>query len=235
MSEDKGFHPTQAVGDDTQPIMRTPKKLPPLEAAQAADEPAPAPPTPKPQTAPVPQALPPAPIVKTRAPGCLWVLAFGALVIAVASLLLNVALISALLDRQAAAQVMLDQAIASLDASSASTIKFDFPVSQTIDFEGDIPFQQDMDFPFKGNVRINTTIRVPVNLGLLGTQVVEVPVDTTVPVDTSVPVHIDQTFHVKTQVPVRMNVPIELSPTQPPFSEWLAKVRELLVLLRSQI
>ncbi len=181
-----------------------------------------------------PQQEPPR--VVTRAPGCLWMLASGALVVAVISLLINLVFVAALLERRAALQTAVDQMIVALDDASGNDVTFNFPISQTVAFEGDVPLRQDLDFPFKADVHINTTIRVPIDLGpLLGQQVVNVPVDTVVPVDTSVPVHIDQTFHVNTQVPVRVDVPVVISPRQPPWRDWLEQVREWLVSLRDQI
>lgn len=234
MTDDKGFRMTNPAIDETQPI-RTPRDIPPPQ------EQAPLPSVAQPAALPLAGAEGPAtpplpsPVVVERAPGCLWAVASAALVVAAVSLLVNLVLGVALLQRRAALLTMMDQAMAALDDPSNEKISFNFPISQTVNFEGDIPFKQDFDFPFKGNVRINTTIRVPVDLGPLGTHVVNVPVDTVVPVDTSVPVHIDQTFHVKMQVPVQMEVPVELSTAQPPLNEWLSKVRDLLALLRSQL
>lgn len=248
MSENKGFRPTFPASDETQPIMRIPKDIPPPEPAplpptQAPAQERPAMSFPEPSQPPAlrtaqqatPPNLPPAPAGKASVPGCMWMLTSGALVVALVSLAINLVLAGALLQRRAFLLTALDQTIASLDNASSASIAFNFPVSQTVNFEGDIPFKQDFDFPFKGDVRINTTIYVPIDLGPLGKQTIAVPVDTTVPVDTSVPVHIDQTFHVKTQVPIQMDVPIELSPKQPPFSDWLNQVREWLLLLRNQI
>jgi len=178
-----------------------------------------------------PQTLPPAPVVVKQTSVWLWVIATCALVVAIVSLTINALLVSELLERQKAFLAMFDQSIASVDDSSGAVLKFNFPVSQTVNFEGDIPFQQDFDFPFKGNVRIQTTIRVQ---GPLGTYI-DVPVDQTVPVDTSVPVHIDQTFHIKTQVPVKMEVPVEVKTGEPPFSDWMRQLKEWLIVVRNLI
>lgn len=237
MTDDKGFRMTNPAIDETQPI-RTPRNVPPPQEMEAPVPPIGQPAATSPagaEEAAIPPPLPPSPVVVGRAPDCLWMLTSAALMVATVSLLLNLALVSALLQRRAAWLTMLEQAIAALDGPSNETISFNFPISQTVNFEGDIPFKQDFDFPFKGNVRINTTIRVPVDLGPLGTYVADVPVDTVVPVDTSVPVHIDRTFHVKMQVPVQMEVPIELSTARPPLSEWLNRVRDLLKRLRSRL
>lgn len=167
--------------------------------------------------------------------GCVWLLASLALGLAILSLLLNVALVAVLLQYRSFFTAAIDQAVVSLDEAARSEIEFDFPISQTIDFEGDVPFEQEFDFPVSTDVRVNTTVQVPIDLGPLGQRVIVVPIDATVPVNASVPVRIEQVFHVKTKVPVRTSVPVRLSPRQPPLRDWLDGVRRWLVLLRDQL
>ncbi|MBN1888201.1 MAG: hypothetical protein JW850_09430 [Thermoflexales bacterium] len=167
--------------------------------------------------------------------GCLWMLAAGALVIALISLALNGVLLAALLQRQAFARAAIDQALAALDEAATSSVTLNFPVSQTIDFEGSIPIQQDFIVPFESTIPINTIVSVPIDLGPLGTSTIDIPVNTSLPVNLQVPVHIDQSFPIKTSVPLRMTVPIRLSPAEPPLRDWLQAVREFLILLRQQI
>jgi hypothetical protein len=167
--------------------------------------------------------------------GCLWLLACGALGLALVSLALNGILLVALLQRQAFARVAIDQALVEIDQMAISGLTFDLPVSQTIDFEGNIPIQQDFVVPFESSVPLNTNISVPLDLGPLGTRIIEIPVNTSVPVDLQVPVHIDQAFPIKASVPLQMTVPIRLSPTEPPLRDWLRGAREFLLLLRTQI
>lgn len=167
--------------------------------------------------------------------GCLWLLACGAMALALVSLTLNGILLAALIQRQALARAAIDQALVALDQTAKSGLTFNFPVSQTIDFEGTIPIQQDFVVPFESTVPINTIISVPIDLGPLGTRVIELPVNASVPVSLQAPVHIDQSFPVKVSVPLRMTVPIQLSPTEPPLRDWLRGAREFLILLRQQI
>ncbi|MHB0875009.1 MAG: hypothetical protein ACYC5O_03070 [Anaerolineae bacterium] len=161
----------------------------------------------------------------------LWVVSTLALLVAVGSLALNAVLIQALTSRRAAVQSLMDDASAGLDRAAASGIAIDFPVKQTIHFEGDIPVQQDFDFPVNTTIAFNTTVRVPVDLGALGTIYVNVPIDTSVPVNTTVPVHVDQTIHVDTDIPIEMVVPIRMSPDEPPLKDLLDEVRGFLTKL----
>lgn len=166
----------------------------------------------------------------------LWLATALVGLLALASLAVNAVLVVRLLMIRNQVSEALTGASRSLDNLAGQTIAFDFPISQTVNLETDVPLRQDVNFPFKGNFPVDTTVSLTVDLGpLLGTQVVNVPINTTVPVDVNVPIHVDQTFHVKTQVPVRMNVPIRLSPNDPPFRDWLALARAWLQGLRKSI
>lgn len=158
----------------------------------------------------------------------LWMLTSASLLIAVFSLVLNAALLSALGSRRAELQRLLDDASAGVEQAAASGISLEFPVKETIHFEGDIPIQQDFDFPVNTTIAVNTTVSVPVDLGALGTISVSVPINTSVPVNTAVPVHVDQTIHVATDIPVEMTVPIRLAPDQPPLSDLIEAARAFL-------
>jgi hypothetical protein len=162
----------------------------------------------------------------------LWVMSIVSLLVAIASLAYNVVLTQQLLGKRDAALSVVDKSMSALNDVSAKGLDFNFPVSQTIDWEGDIPFKQDMQFPIKTTIHFATTVQVPVNLGALGTMSVSVPVDTDVPVDMSVPVHIDQSFHIKLKVPINMNVPVHVAPDQQPIKGMLDQVRSLIEQVR---
>lgn len=185
--------------------------------------------------APPPSSAIPALVRLERSVKVLWLAMVLAGLLALTSLAVNAVLVARLLAIRNQMSEALNSASRSLDNLSGQSIAFDFPISQTINLETDVPLKQDITFPFKGNFPINTTVSASINLGPLGTQVINVPVNTTVPVDVSVPIRVDQTFHVKTQVPVQMKVPIRLSPNDPPFKEWLAQAREWLQGLRKSL
>jgi hypothetical protein len=161
-----------------------------------------------------------------------WVISSVALVVAVASLALNGLLLRELSSRRDAVQSLMSDASAGLDSAAADGLSFEFPVKQTIHFVGDIPVQQDFDFPVDTTIAFNATVRVPVDLGALGTIYVSVPINTSVPVKTTVPVHVDQTIHVDTEIPIEMTVPITLSPDQPPLKDALDQARRFLARLQ---
>jgi hypothetical protein len=162
----------------------------------------------------------------------LWLANVVTFAIAAVSLAINVGLLNILAERGDQLRGLIDQSLITIDELSGQSVDFNFPISQTVDFEGDIPFEQDIVFPVKTNVRISTVVSVPVDLGMLGTIRVNVPIDTTIPVDTEVPVHVSQSVHVKTQVPIEMDVPVHLSADQPPFSDWIRAARAMVQRLR---
>ena len=132
------------------------------------------------------------------------------LVFSLLSLALNAFLIYKLMDVQRKATAGLNEAIAALEDVGKNGFQYDFHFENTIPFSGDIPFKQDIVFPFEGEIPFNTTVRVPIDVGLIKT-VVEVPVDTSVYVNTSVPIHVDETIHVDTEIPVSLTIPIDIA------------------------
>jgi hypothetical protein len=155
------------------------------------------------------------------------------LVISLLSLALNGFLIYKLMDVQRKATAGLNEAIAALEDVGKNGFQYEFHFDNTIPFSGDIPFKQDIVFPFEGEIPFNTTVRVPIDVGLIKTEV-EVPVDTSVYVNTSVPIHVDETIHVDTEIPVSLTIPIDIEPGDPaiqrlvdPIREWLLELMEL--------
>jgi hypothetical protein len=169
---------------------------------------------------------------RSRASCAVWAALGLCLVISVASLLLNVVLIINLLAVRQTVIGGLDQAIAGLENLQLNGFRYEYHLQQTIPFSGDIPFQQDMVFPFKGTVPINTTVKVPIDAGVLGKFNLDVPINTSIPVDIQVPIHVSQTIHVETEIPIDMAVPIEISPDDPAIQKLLDGVREWLVAVR---
>ena len=184
-------------------------------------------------------ALPKAPdtalLRLTRSVQALWAVTLLASLLACASLAVNILLVSRLIGLRNGIADMLTSASRSLDNLSGQGIAFDFPISQTVNFEGDVPVKQDVTLPFKGNLPINTVVGIPLDLGPLGKQTINVPVNTNVPIDVKLPIHIEQTIHIQTAVPVRMMVPIRLAPSDAPLKDWIAQARAWLDNIRKRI
>lgn len=154
------------------------------------------------------------------------------LVISLFSLALNGFLIYNLMNARKMAAEGLDAAIEALDNFGGDGFHYEYRFENDVPFSGNIPFKQDLVFPFKGEVPINTTVKVPINAGALGAFVVEVPIDTSIYVNTSVPIHVDQTIHVSTTLPVSLTIPIDVRPDDPAIRDLLNSIRAWLVQLR---
>jgi hypothetical protein len=169
------------------------------------------------------------------APCLLWVLVVTGLAIGLLSLALNGFLIYKLLSVRQSAVDGLDAAIAGLDNLAGQGFQYEYRLDQTVPFKGDIPFKQEFDFPFEGNFPINTTVEVPISLGIGPPIKIPFKINTTVPIKTSVPVRIDESFHVETEVPLDLTIPISIQPNDPAVRELLSPIREMLVELRESL
>jgi hypothetical protein len=171
----------------------------------------------------------------TRSVQALWAITLLAGLLAFVSLAVNVVLVARLIELRNGIADTLTSASRSLDNLSGQGIAFDFPISQTVNFEGDVPVKQDVTIPFKSNLPINTVVGIPLDLGLLGKQTINVPINTTVPIDIKLPIHIEQTLRIRTAVPIRMTVPIRFAPNDAPLKDWIAQARVWLDNIRKRI
>jgi hypothetical protein len=183
---------------------------------------------------PAPIPLTPAPTAMMEAPrgtsGLLKVVVALSLLLSVMSLALSGYLGYRLWRVQAEAKAGLDEAIAALDSLGQDGFHYDFKFDNTVPFSGDIPFKQDLLFPFKGAIPIDTTVKVPVDMGFLKTEI-EVPIDTTFDLDLEVPISVDETIHVDTEIPLNLEIPIDIEPDDPALQEMIAPVRMWLLRL----
>jgi hypothetical protein len=171
----------------------------------------------------------------TRSVRALWAVTLLASLLACASLAVNIVLVTRLLELRNGIADTLTSVSRSLDNLSGQGIAFDFPISPTVNFEGDVPVKQDVTIPFKSNLPINTVVGIPLDLGPLGKQTINVPVNTNVPIDVKLPIHIEQTIHIRTAVPIRMTVPIRFAPGDAPLKDWIAQARAWLENLRNSL
>lgn len=128
----------------------------------------------------------------------------------------------------------LDAAIQFVDDLDGEGFQYEYRFERTVPVSANIPIQQDVVFPFQGNIPINTRVKVPIDAGILGTFELEIPINTSVYVNTSVPVNVDQTFQVSTTIPVSMTIPIDIRPDDPDIQDLLSRVRRWLVRLRQE-
>lgn len=132
----------------------------------------------------------------------------------------------------AEASTLLDNTLQNLESvcgDDAEPLTFTF--SQTVRFKGEVPLPEGLVFPFKGNIPINTVVRIEVP-GFPGSPTLEVPINTSVPIDTKVPVPGGITIPIDTTVPVRQDIPIDLCGSDSPLAGFLGRTVQDLRSLR---
>jgi hypothetical protein len=154
------------------------------------------------------------------------------LILAVTSLVLNGFLLYSLNNVRQAAIHSLDAALAALSGLESKGLHYDYSFSDTLPIAVEIPVQQEMMIPIQEDLAINTEIRVPIDAGVLGTFVLDVPIDTSVPLDLEVPVQVSQTVQINTSLPLSLTVPIDVKADDPPLQQFIDNLRRWLLELR---
>lgn len=144
------------------------------------------------------------------------------------SLALNAAVIAALLAVRQQTGQSLAQAAGALKAIQASSIDASVPIDQEIPVALDVPVKFKVTVPIKNSIPINTTVSVPIDLPLLGTRVVNVPINMTVPIDMTVDVPIDQSVPIDSHIPVRFNVPVSVKVADTTLGQGLGELQQVL-------
>lgn len=169
-----------------------------------------------------------------------------ALVVAIVSLAANAALIYALLRvgefglnavtlARSAAVDTINDGLTFVEDLQAKGVSFDFPISQTIQVNQDIPISATVTIPVKANIPLRTTVRLSIDLGSFGTREVTIPVNTTVPVDVSVPVQLNEKFKVNVPLAVRLTLPIRFEGDEEPMKSWLGLAHDKLTAAYNRI
>jgi len=159
----------------------------------------------------------------------------GAVVLSLIALAASAAALIPVMQARHAITSSLDNAIGAVETLCGPTgFPISIPFSQTIRFKGDVAMPDDMVIPFKGNIPINTVVRINVP-GLPGSPTIEVPVNTTVPVDTQVPVPGGFTIPVDTSIPVNQEFSIDLCASGGPARNLLEQVANELRTWRSTL
>jgi type II secretory pathway pseudopilin PulG len=154
------------------------------------------------------------------------------LILAVASLVLNGFLLYSLNNVRQAAMHSLDAALAALEGLESKGLHYAYPFSDTLPIAVEIPVKQEMMIPIQEDFAINTEIKVPIDAGILGTFVLNVPINTSIPLDVEVPVQISQTVLISTSLPLSLTVPIDIRAEDPPVQRFIDTLRRWLQELR---
>lgn len=201
-----------------------------------ADEPEPAAPDREQIMPPPPITAAPAmagPTPRRQRTSCLLrFLVILSLFLGLASLALSGFLLYSLNNARRVAIDSLEAALEALEGVESKGFHYEYQLSETLPIDVEIPVQQDMMIPVQGNFAVNTDVRVPIDAGVLGTFVLNVPIDTSVPLDVEVPVQISQTVPISTSIPVRLTVPIDITAEDPAVQQFIDSLRRWLLELR---
>lgn len=147
--------------------------------------------------------------------------------IAMISIILNVAVISALYYayteyRRAVVQLTQTsgQVAAALKALGNAELKTTVKIDQVIQVRTSLPINENLVVPIDQNLAIDSILQINPTLPLVGPIKLEVPVKGTVPIKFSVPVSLSDNVPISVDVPVKLDVPVairiadtELKPT----------------------
>jgi len=102
----------------------------------------------------------------------------------------------------------LDEAIEGLDTFATSTIEFNVPIDQNVEFSTDVVIDRTIEVPIKTTLPINDSFETTIEIN--GPFGIDIPLDVTVPVDIDVPIDLKLSIPVNETIPVDANVPVNL-------------------------
>ncbi len=165
-----------------------------------------------------------------------WPFGYLALwVLVTLSMLFNVVLFRQLLNaRNAAGQAVADS-IAVIDNLQTQTFSTTVVVDKTIVIDTDLPVNETIPIAVDQVLPVDTVVTVPVDAGIFGEIILDVPIQTEIPVEFEQDITIDQAFHIYTAVPIYFEVPIALEVADTPFNDMLDDIKARLEKLQDEL
>ncbi len=188
---------------------------------------------------PPPVVMPPTvagPAPRRQGASCLLRLVVGlALILGLASLALSGFLLYSLTNVQRAAINNLDAALDALQGLESRGFQYEYQFSQRVPIAIQVPVQEQVVISVEENLSIKTNVKVPIDAGVLGTFVLDLPIDTSFPLDVEVPVEISETVAISTSIPLSLTVPIEIRGDDPAIQEFVVGLQRWLEGLRESL
>lgn len=94
---------------------------------------------------------------------------------------------------------------------SERTFETNVPIRQSVPVSVSFPLDQEFLVPIRTTIPFSTTVRVPIEIPILGTRTINVPVQTEVPVDLEVVIPVSQTVSINTDVALNTDIPIQIN------------------------
>ena len=117
----------------------------------------------------------------------------------------------------------LDEAITGLESFGSSTVEFNVPIDEDVQFATSVVIDREIEVPIKTTLPIDesfdTTIKVAGPFGIDIPLDVTVPVDIDVPIDLTVTVPIHETIPIDANVPVKLDIPINVDVSETQLAE----------------
>ncbi len=188
---------------------------------------------------PPPVVMPPVvagPVPQRQRTSCLLRLVVAlCLILSLASLALSGFLLYSLIHVQQAAMNSLDAALEALEGLDSQGFRYEYQFSDRLPIAVEVPVQEQVVISVQENLAVNTDVKVPIDAGVLGTFVIDVPIDTSFPLDVEVPVAISETVAISTSIPLSLTVPIEIKGDDPAIQGFLAGLQRWLEGLRESL
>lgn len=240
LGEDRAEPATSYIGrKETESVNDTPEKPdqpeePPL--LPRADDPEPSTPGQEEIVTQPPVMMPPTvagPVPRRQGASCLFRLVVGlCLILSLASLTLSGLLLYSLINVRQAAMNSLDAALEALEGLETRGFHYEYQFSDRLPIAVEVPVQEQVVISVQENLSVNTDVKVPIDAGVLGTFVLDVPIDTSFPLDVEVPVEISETVAISTSIPLSLTVPIDIRADDPAIQQFLAGLQRWLLGLR---
>jgi MFS family permease len=117
----------------------------------------------------------------------------------------------------------LDEAIVGLETFGTSTLTFNVPIDQDVQFDTEVVISRTIEVPIKTTLPIEDSFQTTIEIdGPFG---IDIPLDVTVPVDIDVPIDlnlsipVDETIPVNASVPVKLDIPIRVAVSDTELAE----------------
>jgi hypothetical protein len=117
----------------------------------------------------------------------------------------------------------LDEAIVGLETFGESTLTFNVPIDQDVQFDTEVVINRTVEVPIKTTLPINDSFQTTIEIdGPFGIDIplgVTVPVNIDVPIDLQLSIPINETIPVNANVPVKIDIPIRVAVSETELAE----------------
>lgn len=144
--------------------------------------------------------------------------------LAALSLTLQVLTVLWLLRTRQVTLAMIEETRAAVMGIGSETVSTTVQIRQDIPVVTSIPFYKEIRVPVNTVIPVDTTVIVPIRVGLLGTYEVEVPIRAVIPVDLTIIVPISETLDIVANAPLRTSLPVEVRIADTPLVRHLGNL-----------